>query len=137
MTPIEILNKHHLKRTACREGIIGTMIKATYALSEAEIREELPGNYDRTTFYRSFKTLEENNIIHKIIIDNQQVKYAIDNTPTAGKSHAHFYCNECKSVRCMDNILIEKPVLPNGFVESETEVMIKGICASCKKNKID
>ena len=137
MNPIEILNKHHLKRTSCRQGIIETMLNAPFALSETEIREELPGNYDRTTFYRSFKTLENNNIIHKIIIDNQIVKYAIDHTPASGKSHAHFYCSKCKSVQCMDNILIEKPSLPKGFIELRTDVMIKGICASCKKNNSD
>ena len=62
MKPIEILNKHNLKRTSCREGIIQVIINANSALSENEIRERLEGTYDRTTFYRSFKTLEEYNI---------------------------------------------------------------------------
>ena len=72
----EVLNYHHLKRTSCREGIIDVVMSSDEALSEAEIRERLQGCYDRTTFYRSFKTLEENKIIHKIIVDNNLVKYA-------------------------------------------------------------
>jgi Fur family ferric uptake transcriptional regulator len=76
----EILNNHNLKRTSCREGIIEVIMTAKQALSENEIRERLVGIYDRTTFYRSFKTLEEHNIIHKIVLDNQLVKYALDNT---------------------------------------------------------
>ena len=78
MSPIDILNRHNLKRTSCREGIIEVIMTANEALSENEIRERLSGNYDRTTFYRSFKTLEEYKIIHKIVVDNQLVKYALD-----------------------------------------------------------
>lgn len=54
MKPIDILTKHSLMCTSCREGIIQTMPEANKALSETEIRERLSGNYDRTTFYRSF-----------------------------------------------------------------------------------
>ncbi|NLF42620.1 MAG: hypothetical protein GX587_07990 [Bacteroidales bacterium] len=57
MKALEILNNHNLKRTSCREGIIEVVMEAKQALSENEIRERLIGNYDRTTFYRSFKTL--------------------------------------------------------------------------------
>ena len=79
MKAVDILNHHNLKRTSCREGIIEVVMAAKQALSENEIRERLAGNYDRTTFYRSFKTLEEHKIIHKIVVDNQLVKYALDN----------------------------------------------------------
>jgi Fur family ferric uptake transcriptional regulator len=135
MKPIEILSKHKLKRTSCREGIIEVVMTAKHALSENEIRERLVGNYDRTTFYRSFKTLEEHKIIHKIVVDNQLVKYAIDNTVTHKDEHAHFYCNECNAVKCMDNVPIQKYQLPDGYFDVETEVLIKGTCANCKNRK--
>ena len=89
MKPIDYLNKHKLKRTSCREGIIQTIISANHPLSESEIREQLAGNYDRTTFYRSFKTLEEHRIVHRIIIDNQTVKYALDKQFSAAEHHPH------------------------------------------------
>lgn len=134
MKPVEILSSHNLKRTSCREGIINVMMSSQIALSENEIRDRLVGNYDRTTFYRSFKTLEENRIIHKIVVDNQLIKYAIDNLVSHKKEHAHFYCNICKTVRCLDSIEIEKPTLPPGFVGSEVEVVIKGTCSICQNN---
>lgn len=136
MKPVEVLNSHNLKRTSCREGIIEVIMKADNALSKNEICERLPGNYDRTTFYRSFKTLEEYKIIHKIVVDNQLVKYALDNSVTLKKEHAHFYCNECNSVKCLETMPIEKPILPEGYCEAETEVIVKGTCALCKENKI-
>lgn len=132
MKASEILNNHNLKRTSCREGIIDVVRTAKQALSENEIRQQLAGNYDRTTFYRSFKTLEEHKILHKIVVDNQLVKYALDNGITHKNKHAHFYCNECNTVKCMDNIPVQDYLLPAGYSGFETEVLIKGTCAKCK-----
>ena len=131
----DILSNHSLKRTSCREGIIEVVMSAGQALSENEIRERLAGNYDRTTFYRSFKTLEEHNIIHKIVVDNQLVKYALDSTITHKNQHAHFYCCRCNTVRCMDNVPVQKYQLPEGYNDDETEVLIKGTCKNCKNQK--
>jgi len=132
MKAIEVLYTRHLKRTSCREGIIEVMMAAEQALSENEIRERLSGNYDRTTFYRSFKTLEEHKIVHKIVIDNQIVKFALDNSITNKKEHAHFYCNYCHTVMCLESVSVQEIQLPEGFTEAEKEILIKGTCADCK-----
>lgn len=108
-------------------------MEANQALSENEIRERLVGNYDRTTFYRSFKTLVEHHIIHKIVVDNQVVKYALDNQVTHKSRHAHFYCNTCNTVKCLHNLPVQHYKLPDGYAEEETEVLIKGTCSVCKE----
>jgi len=104
MNSIEVLNSHNLKRTSCREGIIDVMLTAKEALSENEIRDKLLGNYDRTTFYRSFKTLEEHHILHRIVVDNLKVKYAVNPALTGAQAHAHFYCKECNTVLCLTHM---------------------------------
>ena len=131
MEPQKVLHDHNLKRTGCREGIISLIMKAGEPLSENEIRDKLAGNFDRTTFYRSFKTLQESKILHKIVVDNQLVKYALDNAVTKKRDHAHFYCEECNSVRCLDSVPVEIPKMPEGFTVWETEMIIKGLCARC------
>jgi Fur family ferric uptake transcriptional regulator len=135
MKAVDVLYRHNLKRTSCREGIIELMLSSGQALSENEIREKLAANYDRTTFYRSFKTLEESKILHKIVIDNQMVKYALDNSITNKKEHAHFYCNDCHTVKCLETVPVQEIKLPEGYIESETEVLIKGVCPICKNKK--
>jgi Fur family ferric uptake transcriptional regulator len=135
MKPQEVLSSHNLKRTSCREGIIDAIINAEKALSEEEIREQLAGHYDRTTFYRSFKTLEEKKIIHKIVVDYAIVKYALNNSITKKGEHAHFYCSVCNTVQCLDSVPIKQPLLPDGYQLSETEVIIKGICSFCTKKQ--
>ncbi len=136
MEPQEVLHDHDLKRTACREGILSVMLASRHALSENEIKDELNGNFDRTTFYRSFKTLLEKHIIHKIVVDNQLVKYAFDKSVTKKQHHAHFHCLECDSTICLDSITLDEPQIPEGFEANETEVIIKGLCNNCKLLKI-
>lgn len=124
----DILSSHNFKRTSCREGILEIIMNSDQALSENEVRERLTGNYDRTTFYRTFNALEKSGIIHKIVVDNRLVKYAI----IRQKQHAHFYCAVCNEVKCMNNIPVQKYKLPAGYSDIETEVLIKGTCAKCK-----
>ncbi len=130
----DILANHNLKRTSCREGIIKVVMDSSEALSENEIRDKLAGNYDRTTFYRSFKTLVEKEIIHKIVIENQLVKYALSTKITKKEDHVHFYCNECHRVKCMETVPVALYVLPEGYTSEDTEVLIKGVCDKCKKS---
>lgn len=131
----EVLHRHNLKRTSCREGILKAIVEAGHALSENEIRDKLEGSYDRTTFYRSFKTLIENHIVHKIVVDNQMVKYALDPLITLKQRHAHFYCEACESVECMDSVIIDVPALPEGYLAKHIELIIKGLCVSCSHLK--
>lgn len=135
MKPLEVLQTNDLKRTACREGILTIMLDSAQALSEKEISEELASNFDRTTFYRSFKILLEKSIIHKIVVDNQVIKYALNNSVTHKNRHSHFYCNECDSVFCLDSIPVEEPKIPQGFEASEIEIIIKGLCDNCNLSK--
>ncbi len=135
MNPGNVLLKHNLKRTSCREGILEVIMNSRSALSEHEIREKLHSNYDRTTFYRSFKTLEENNIIHRIVVDNQIVKYAIDSNVNQKRDHIHFYCFDCDNVVCLEDTYVKIPKIPDGFVIKGTEVVIKGRCQKCTEKK--
>jgi Fur family transcriptional regulator, ferric uptake regulator len=132
MEPTKILHDRNLKRTSCREGIISVIMDADQPLSENQIRERLTGTFDRTTFYRSFKTLQESEIIHKIVVDNQLVKYALDNSFTKKRNHAHFFCEECNAVKCLDSVPVRTPPVPEGFIIWEAEMIIKGLCANCR-----
>lgn len=131
----EILQKHNLVRTSCRQSIIGAMLAAGTAVSEEEIKGKVDGTYDRTTFYRTFKTLIENGIIHKIVVDNQLVKYALTARDEQNHQHIHFYCNHCGKVECIEISEVKKPDLPEGYQEVETELIVKGFCRKCNSKK--
>lgn len=127
----EILQKHNLVRTICRQSIIGAILDAGTAVSEEEIKGKVEGSYDRTTFYRTFKTLIENGIIHKIVVDNHLVKYALSEPEKEDAEHIHFYCNDCGQVKCIEGEHVPQVVLPVGFKPVQTDLIVKGLCDKC------
>ena len=135
MKPEKVLSDHNLKKTGCREGILDVIISSPVALSEHEIKQQLNGNYDRTTFYRSFRTLEDKKILHKVVIDDHTVKYAFGEKMEPGHTHAHFYCNQCNLVKCMETIPAVRHDIPEAFMIQSTEMIVKGICIKCKDIK--
>lgn len=130
MTANTILQSRGLKRTACREGIISCIAHAEKALTEHEIKDSLQDKFDRTTFYRSFKTLLEHGLIHKIVVDSTLVTYAF-NSDTTPAQHAHFYCEKCSSVTCLRSCLLSQPPLPKGFEVHNADMILKGVCNTC------
>lgn len=143
----EILRHHDLKNTGCRKHIINELLNSEQALSESEIKTAVSDLFDRVTFYRSLKTLEENKIIHRIMLSDGSVKYALNKT---GKSscddtcccdhahrhiHTHFHCRKCDEVLCVDTILENSVRIPDGFLVESVQILLEGICPECKSNK--
>jgi Fur family transcriptional regulator, ferric uptake regulator len=127
----ELLHSHNLRKTTCRQGIIEILRSSSEALTENEIKLLLESIHDRTTIYRSFKTLLENNLIHKIVVDNQLVKYALNPKSSVLHEHVHFYCKKCEKLMCIEDSSFEGLTLPKGFKASETEIIVKGTCGKC------
>lgn len=136
MQAIDILQQHQLKKTSPRLSIIEALQSADAPLAETEISEKMGSHYDRTTFYRSMQTLEKAGIIHRIVVDKLLVKYAMNHVELTSKNqpdHAHFFCNNCKKLICLEEIHPGPYRLPSGFQSSESEVIIKGLCNKCSK----
>lgn len=131
MNAIELLRSQGLKKTAQRIMLINILQKKAVALTEDDIKQDMGDLYDRITFYRTVQTLLDVGIIHRITIDNKTVKYALSEISTHGSNHSHFFCKQCHSVTCLENIPPANYTLPEGYKEEECEVLIKGICGKC------
>lgn len=134
MTPAEILEQHLVKKTTPRVALIRTLQKENRPLSENEIKEQMGDMYDRATFYRSVQTLSKAGIIHRIVADNVMVKYALNNCENGHYhqvDHAHFYCRQCHNLYCLKNIKLQTLSLPEGFVDEEHDLVIRGVCDRC------
>lgn len=137
MDALEILRLHEIKKTPGRMAIIKALQKHCSPLSENEIREEMQENYDRITFYRNIQTLTASGIIHKIVIDNTLVRYGLNCCEAKHahhyhrNEHAHFYCESCHSVICLEQVRIPEFALPAGFRSSDSDIIIRGKCEKC------
>jgi Fur family transcriptional regulator, ferric uptake regulator len=126
----EVLRDKNIKRTSCREGILTAVMQSGQALSESEIKDKLEACYDRTTFYRSFKTLEDSGLLHKVVIDSSTIKYAFGSIG-GSLGHAHFYCQGCGIVSCIENLPLALPSSVAGLRVRSADYIIRGECRSC------
>src|SRR5690554_1050587 len=136
ITAEKILHKYGLKGTSCRKFIVSRLLESEMALSENEIKEEAPDLFDRVTFYRTLITLEESEIIHKIVLNDNLVKYALNKRHhVIGDLHSHFHCEGCDDVFCLEGKTKFDVELPVDFVQNEVFVVIEGVCASCNNKQ--
>lgn len=81
MTVENILRDYHLKSTTCRKFILNELLRSQTALTEHEIKTSFPDLFDRVTFYRTLKTLEDAGVIHKIVLQDNTIRYAVSKKP--------------------------------------------------------
>ena len=138
MNPVEILNHHQVKKTALRVSILKALQESPFPLSEHEIKQQIGDLYDRTTFYRSMLTLSGSGIVHKMVADNLLTKYALNHCEHGHHhkvSHVHFYCQNCQMFYCLDEVPVQHYLLPEGFNEQQSDVIIKGLCQQCNQKQ--
>lgn len=134
MTVEEILHAHNLKSTGCRKYILGELLKNEVAMSESELKESYPDLFDRVTLYRTLKTLEDNAIIHRIVLSDNTVKYALNSHHHHDDLlHSHFHCGQCGEVLCLVGVTHFDAALPAGFVSKSVNIVVEGLCAECDK----
>lgn len=136
LNPLKILQDHHLRITNCRKEVLNTFLEKQSALSHSDLEEVLKKDFDRVTLYRTLKTFLENDLIHKVMDDSGATKYALcSHTPEGEHSHdhdhVHFKCEKCGKTICIEEAILPEILLPKGYVNKETSLLIQGICDKC------
>lgn len=137
MFAADILKLHEIKKTPGRISIIKALQEGCKPLSESEIKDAMAENYDRITFYRNIQTLSTAGIIHKIVVDNTLVRYGLNCCEAQHEhhfhrnEHAHFYCESCQNVVCLEQVRIPQFNLPSGYKSVDSDIIIRGKCEKC------
>lgn len=123
-----------IKPTAMRELVLKILSEQTNALSLADI-EGMFDKADKVTLYRTLKTFKEKKLIHSIDDGTGSVKYALCEETCQCKPedlHVHFFCTKCQHTYCLFDVSIPNISLPVNFKLETINMVVKGICASCK-----
>jgi Fur family ferric uptake transcriptional regulator len=149
-TPAALLRGAGLRRTPVRIGVLDVLAAAARPIGVAEVLERLPDHTDEVTVYRTLNTFTRERLVHRVRGgDDRTWRYALtanDGRPAARRAkaakaaahaHAHFVCDECGRVECL-----EAARIPRGLVESlhvgpkyavsYPEVLLHGVCPKCK-----
>jgi Fur family transcriptional regulator, ferric uptake regulator len=128
----QMLKNHDLRHTACREEILHLFLENSYALTHGDIETRLDASHDRVTIYRTLKTFLEKNIIHKVLDDSGNLKYAMEKHTHHNKhTHIHFKCSLCGETNCLEDTQIPAIHLPEGYQLSQANLLVQGVCKIC------
>ena len=133
----DILKNSALSVTASRKRILEIFLVADNALAHQDIETKCADQFDRVTIYRTLQTFLEKGIIHNIPSTDNMVRYALCNEAcnTTGHhhdNHVHFRCDQCGKTVCLDDVIIPSVNLPRGYTMKEINMVVNGICKSCK-----
>jgi Fur family ferric uptake transcriptional regulator len=121
--------------TRQRVEVLAVLLAAPRALTHHEIekRASRSRGIDRVTVYRVLEWLTSHNLAHKIAGDDRTWRFkAAGDKPELGHDHAHFMCNDCGDVICLDEVRAARDIrLPTGYRPQEVELTVKGLCAEC------
>ncbi len=131
-----ILNTHQLRITQSRMDVLSLFMDRKVALSQPEIEDEMQGQCDRVTIYRTLATFLEKGLVHKVLDDAGAAKYALcaggcEATTSHHHNHVHFKCADCGQTLCINDVHVPVISLPKGFRVSEQNVLLQGTCPVC------
>jgi Fur family ferric uptake transcriptional regulator len=132
----QILREYDLRTTTSRSAILKLFLKNPFALSYSDIEKEIAASFDRVTVYRTLKTFLDKGVIHKVLDDEGGLKYALCSDPCSTNEHhhehVHFKCTKCGRTNCLEEVIIPVLRLPKGYMPSELNLLIQGICDRCQ-----
>jgi len=120
------------RMTAPRMQVLAAMLAANRVLSHHDIEDMLgAARLDRVTLYRVLDWLVEQGLAHRIAGPDRVWRFSV--TGEAHETHAHFQCNRCGKVVCLDALSARKlPLrLPTGCRPERMELTVTGVCAEC------
>ena len=118
--------------TRPRVEILSVLLASERALSHHEVERHVNRGLgiDRVTVYRVLDWLSTHGLAHKIAGEDRVSRY--NAAEHAHRSHAHFHCERCGSVICLNEAQPSLRVrIPRGFVSHEIALTVKGRCADC------
>lgn len=120
--------------TRQRVEVLAILLAAPRALTHHEVEDRANRSLgiDRVTVYRVLEWLTLHALAHKIAGDDRVWRFnAADEEHE--QRHAHFQCNDCGEVICLDQAVAARSVrLPSGYRPQEVELTVKGFCAGCR-----
>lgn len=127
----QLLEQKGLKKTKVRMALLQHFLNLDHAQSYSDLKFSLKGEIDKSTLYRNLTSFEQAGIIHRINDHTGTSKYAFGELPNGSHNHAHFVCETCETVYCMEVPTPIKLNVPEGFQTNKVQTIIKGVCAKC------
>jgi len=129
----EMIRKVGARVTQPRVCVLAVLLGASRALTHHEVERRVRRSLhvDRVTVYRVLDWLVANQFAHRIAGDDRVWRFNAAADEHADE-HAHFKCNQCRQVICLEDTAPPRRIrLPAGYRSHHVEVTVMGLCADC------
>jgi Fe2+ or Zn2+ uptake regulation protein len=122
--------------------VLDRVASARQPLAAPEIIRRLGDDTDPVTVYRTLNTLAQHKLLHRVRGDDGAWRYATSPTPAADDDdrhdhpHAHFVCDSCGTVECLEQLPLPDDLVPprtlgRRYDVSHAELTVHGTCPRC------
>jgi len=136
MTDTDLLRHHDLRVTALRLDLLRILRGSERALTHLEVESQLKVEADRVSVFRSLNAFEEAGLVHRVLDARGTSCFAPCGDACGhghhNDEHAHFRCNTCGHVFCLEAVELPEVSLPQGFKLTSGHLQLEGICKSCR-----
>jgi Fur family ferric uptake transcriptional regulator len=125
-----------MRATRPRIEVLAVLLAAPRALTHHEVERRVRRalGMDRVTIYRVLEWLVARGLAHRISGDDRVWRFNAADEEHARQQHAHFKCNDCGEVICLETAMTARTVpLPAGYRPQEIDVTVRGLCAGCTR----
>ncbi|MCL2597253.1 MAG: transcriptional repressor [Paludibacter sp.] len=132
----KILEQRNIAPTAIRLLVIREMLKFNHAFTLGNLEEKLE-TIDRSTLSRTINLFHSKHLIHSIDDGSGAIKYSVCSENCmceVADLHPHFFCTKCRQTTCLANVDIPQVKLPENYILTSINFVLKGICGNCNKN---
>ncbi|MDE6485695.1 MAG: transcriptional repressor [Duncaniella sp.] len=133
---LTLLEEAGIKATPNRLLVVKALINSEYPLSLVEIENQLE-TVEKSSVFRVLTLFVEKDLVHTLEDGRGIVKYELcggHDRHSASDMHAHFYCEKCQRVFCLENINASAAGIPPEYLIKSVNFMLKGICPECRDN---
>ncbi len=120
--------------TRTRVAVLDVLLSSEGSLAHEDISAALSAQgvrHDRVTLYRTLDWLVEVGVAHTMTAgDGRTRRFGV--AATASHEHAHFHCDRCGKVVCLEGLAPAVAVnLPGGYQLDRAELVLHGACPTC------
>ncbi len=136
MTTADRLKASKLRVTAPRIEILELLEAAGHPITHIELLSKAPA-LDRVTLYRVLDALVGVDLVHKVQGTDGAWRFCAHSSDMVGcpGGHPHLLCEKCGAMSCLMEQSLPHVDTPMGFTVTHKQLVIMGICASCKSKQ--
>lgn len=125
-----------LRATAARIAVVRLLASQATPASHGEVVDALSDlGFDQSTLFRCLKELAEAGLVATLELGDHVRRFELtETTASGGPGHPHFMCTACGELSCLSDYEVAVTPKPGGkamAIGEVTEVLVRGVCASC------